>query len=246
MSQIIGPKRIVEVAGWTLGQDIYGLDVLTRRYDGAESDLVRWLGTHGKGSPDDSYIEDRRAGRAEFRDYYMVTRDVTHARGLRVNATITFKGVPGLRDGAFSVTQPQRKKALVEKTTTLLLADGSGRQIEITYLAPTTTYTYARGKEPTKGLFNGKLLFMDKAYKIIESKGATEFPVIFPTGAIENFDSEQYVAKTFVKSIFAAEETGKAWSVTETNEGVLYDAFDHATGSEPEVAEETAVTIATT
>lgn len=216
MSQIKGVTTIAEEPGATIMQDVYGLDVLTRQYSGPLSDWLRFAGVWRGGVADSTY-----------KDYYLTNRSAGIHRGEVIRPVLTFKGVPGLSTGKFAVSRAKRTKALVEETITLKLADGSGRSVEITYLAPVTTWKYATGYEPTDSLHKGAMAQFDDAYKVVKARGATQFPISFVTGPSVNFNPIlQYLVYKRVDCTWNAEQEGRAWTVTENNRGRMVGVED--------------------
>lgn len=223
MSQILpAGSQIHETVGYTIKQDVYGLDVLTRNFEGPDSDWLRFVSAYPVEAQD-----------RQFKDYYLVSRDAGSRRGSVITPVLTFKGVPGLSTGKFAVTRAQKKKSLVTKQVTLKLSDDSGRTIELEYKAPTTTWTYATGFEPTTPLYKGFIGKFDEDYQIVRARGATQFPLDFVTGprpATFNSTPRYLVYTQIFSEQFDCQQQGKAWTVTERNDGYIIGVEQKAVG----------------
>lgn len=223
MSQIrASSTQIEEEPGYTIGQDAYGLDVLTRPFHGPAADWPRFAAKWKGATPDYA-----------FKDYFLTGRNLTGQRGLLVRANLTFKGVPGLASGKPSFSLPTLGGGLMVKTILLKLSDNSGRTCEIDYMAPYSTWKYATGVEPTSGLHEGEIRPFDKPYQIIRARGNTNYPVSFVSGPMTFTTNrpQYYFVYVGVVSIFEKNQEGKAWTVNERNEGTLYGVENKTTGT---------------
>lgn len=224
MSQILpAGSQIHETVGYTIKQDVYGLDTLTRNFEGPDSDWLRFVAAYPVEAQD-----------YQFKDYYLVSRDAGSRRGSVITPVLTFKGVAGLSTGKFAVTRAQKKKSLVTKQVTLKLSDGSGRTIEIEYKAPSTTWTYATGYEPTVPLYKGFIGKFDEDYQLVRARGATQFPLDFVTGprpATFNSSPRYLVYTQIFSEQFDCQQVGKAWTVTERNDGYIIGVEQQPVGT---------------
>lgn len=214
MSQILGSQRIAEEPGWTRARDLYGITRLSRPFKGPAADLDRFL--KAIETNDSDY---------QFKDLFFTDEQTTGQRGLCVAVQVNYTGVPGLADGKPQFSRPTITKGLVTKTVLIKAANGSGKTIELTYKAPTTTYKYSRATEPTAPKYTGQLRYFKNSFRIIKVQGYAGYPVEFisigttpanPTG--DYF----YAYVSAYAEAFEAQQVGKVWQVTERNDGVIY------------------------
>ncbi len=218
MSSIIGTTRIAEIPGWTIDQDVFGMDVLTRNFEGPAADWRRFRAAYKDQSPD--YL---------YKDYFLVRINASSRRGEVIMPVITFKGCPGLSTNQPAFSPPKISKSLVTKQLTVRLSDGSGKTVELTYKAPSSTWTYARGAEPTAARYEGELRPFQKAFKIIKARGATQYPLEFVTAVTQEMQDgapKYYVGYEVYNEQLDATQEGKAWMVTERNDAVLFSFQD--------------------
>jgi len=222
MATILGPNSgtIEETVGFTIKTDVYGMDVLTRPFIGAASDWTRFRALYTKDTADSTYP-----------DYYFTGADVTNQRGSVISATLTFKGIRSIANGGTGFSQGQVTAGLVRKTITLKLGDGSGRTLEAEYLAPSTTWKYSAEEEPTSPRHRGAMRAFEDSFRIVKTRGATQFPIQFLTTRQTFPSSEVYFVYTSIYTeAFDKAQEGKAWTVTERNDGVIYAVEDLNTG----------------
>lgn len=167
-----------------------------------------------------------------LKDYTLTEHRITGERGAIVSATLTFKGVPGIANGAPRFSKTTIDKSLTTKRITVRAANEKRQQVEITYKAPTTTYSYARASEPTAGRYLNQVKYFKDSFKIINARGYTKFPlsVISPqiAGSISSADV-YYVAIAVYTEVLNAKQMGEVWQVEERNDGQFIEVFEGLT-----------------
>lgn len=233
MSTIIGDATIDEIPGSGINQDVYGVDVLTRKFHGEAADYPRFVRTYTDLKPDHEY------------PWMLLTnRNPSFDRGGQVRVELTFKGLKNN-----FISKPHFEQDITRQTVTLkrprdtsetnpgdrpvvtgpqgpgFVDTSGGASMEVTYDAPVTIITYATGRRPFEPLFPKRMLQQKLAFRIIRTRGARG-KIIFPTvqQVISGNLDEVFLAVRIVTNFLSAKQVGGGWQVTERNQGEIVDA----------------------
>jgi hypothetical protein len=163
----VGNCDIEEVPGASLGIDAYGLDTLTRKYKGRVDRLAAFLKANRR---------DRKRPDATYQGLTFASMNFTES-GPWAEGEMTFKGT---HDGSMPDPLPPTT-SLSPETVTLSQYDGAESAdfptVEITYLAPVTTWRYVTRKRPTVPQRRGQLAGSQEIQYISRRGGAGDLSI---------------------------------------------------------------------
>lgn len=219
MIAYVGNCSFEESEEYRVSADKWGLDILTRSFEGRRDLLREFMRTLIEGSPDPEYPE-----------FALERREANIGRAF-ASVVVTYAGLfdgrlPNVRkQGGWRLQTVQAKRGNSNESTT------------IEYRAPTTTYRYVTESQPKEQKYAGKLLPTKKAFEIIDRRGGRGPVAMFSYGGTTDLlrpgssigpaagpgSSSFELERDVVCSAFDFEQAGKHWRVTEENEGRLIE-----------------------
>lgn len=207
----IGNCEFEEISDFEVGRDLFGMDTMTRTYEGRTDKLNAFMAKVNASFRDDEYRNFRARSASSNRGSGPFTRVRVEFVGLWKDELPEERPIPGWR-----------------RQTSSFTVQGGQETCEVDYAAPTTIYRYVTREKPTAQRFKGKLELLDAAWEIYQIRGAKtiDFFEVQPVGRIGGVVSGgravtgkfNYV-KDIVTAAFNPRPAGDYWEVEEENEG---------------------------
>lgn len=212
-----------EAAEYVLSVDDWGLDSMTRTYEGRTDELETFLRTLTKNLPD-----------YQFPELVLIGKAVERGRAFS-RVSCEFRGLLGADTGK-PLPDPVINGGW--RLDRVQLQSSTNAQMEIEYNSPFTSYRYVTRQRPTQQQFPGKLLYSKGAFEIFKSWGTKGNVFIggscvsgynIPVGTGVPIDPAElgnvFVGSSkIITSSMTSNQVGIYWENTEENQGVIVPA----------------------
>lgn len=199
----IGDIEFTEMAEGDLDNDPFGMDTLTRVFEGPTYKLH-------------DYLKELKKLKVD-REYKQL--NLVHKRARRGRAysqvTVDFAGLLG---GEI----PQHVESAGFDQKTIQLQSTSGTQASFTYNAPTSTFRYITKTRPTRQVFENQMMYYEASFDVVERTGARG-RLYIDNG---NPTSADFIARREIFGTLHSRPVGLYWENTETNEARLVEVDD--------------------